>query len=197
MAASPNVFPRFLKAGTEAISIYPRFLVDSFVSDVDITDPIHITQVAPGMVLRIAMRAGRHLDPVVGRTVIYQSATIRRQRGVPHPTPPPAHGGMTRMRAATKRKRTGNRARSFSRTTFLAFVTANDSVAGTLSVSIEARTSSRTPVQAIIAYADMRHVQRYIHQTTLRPEVGSRPGSIAFGSRSDYGFMKLVPVRFR
>jgi len=28
---NPNVFPRFLKAGTEPITVYPRFLVDSFV----------------------------------------------------------------------------------------------------------------------------------------------------------------------
>ncbi len=186
--------------GNQAVALATHGLICQFAEeDLErpLDAPLHITEVTSGMVLRISMKAGRHLDPIQARTFTYQTATIRRQRGEPFPEPPPAFGGMTRMRAATKRKRTGNRARAFSRTVFMAYVVVNDTENGVLTVNIEDRTRNKKSVPAIIAYSDMLRVQRAIHQLILRPEAGSRPGSVALGSRSDFGFQKLVPVRFR
>lgn len=185
--------------GTPSMSIATRGVICLLAvaeEEVRLNAPIHITSVTPGMVLRIAMKPGRHLDPVVGRTTIYRSATIRRQQGVVFPEPPTVDG-LTKMQTAVKRKRTGNRARGFSRTTFMAYVSANDPVNGILNVYLESRAYMRRPgFQAVIAYSDMLYVQRAIHRLTPRPEAGSRPGSIAFGSTSDFGFQKLVPVYF-
>lgn len=84
--ANPNVFPRFLKAGAEPITVYPRFLVDSFIADIlNLQDP-HISELVRGDVIKIVVapihqlviqntRTGPVLVPGKGRNTRAQTRT--------------------------------------------------------------------------------------------------------------------------
>jgi len=166
------VWPRFLKAGTEETTVWPRFLVDStVVVDVVIPKFFHITDIVSGDVLRVAMKAGRHLEPRLrGRN---QTALL------PGRAP---HGKSLR-------------AKSFSRTTFLAYVTVNDSVNGKIYAQVEDR-GRKAHLAAEIPYKDILVVQKYITPSKAPYSDETRAQSSALGVKDHKGFMNLIPVRF-
>lgn len=140
--------------------------------------PVHIAQLREGDVLRIAMRAGRHLEPVVsprGR----QPRLIARERS----------------RAA----------RNSSRTVFMGFVTGNAPTTGTLSLQVPHRANaSREHYAATVNYVDILTVQKFITPTREPrpvpvgggPRAVRHPGVIAKGVLDSPGFPRLIQVRF-
>jgi hypothetical protein len=158
-------------------SLHISYLTEDTVV-VDPNAPIHIAQIGFGDVLRIALRAGRHLDPVASG------------RGRQHRL----------LSGATNRV-----TRNFSRTTVLAYVTSNDRQQGILEVQVShpSRTS-RVNYAGTIYYKDIKHV--HVFRTPARPPrvvpVGGgpraqrHPGVKALGVDSLRPFMNLIPVRF-
>ena len=152
---------------------------------VDLTAPIHISQLKLGNVLRIAMRAGRHLEPVVrkGQNQLLAMKS-RKERSI---------------------KTSGRVARNFARTTFLGYLTANDPVLGELQLQVEGRDRiRRRHLAATVRYSDILSIRKYI--TPSKPHTNSpvgggqravrRPGANALGVLDAPGFMNLVRVVF-
>jgi len=140
--------------------------------------PVHISQVREGDVLRISMRAGRHLEPVVqprGK----QALLVAR--------------GKSRV------------AKNFSRTVFFGFVTGNAPQVGRLSLQVPHRSQwSRDNYAATVYYADILHVQKFITPTREPrpvpigggPRAVRHPGVIAKGVLDSTGLARYVQVRF-
>lgn len=145
---------------------------------VDPEDPIHITQLAQGDIVRIAMKAGRHLMPV------------HRPRSQ-----------QVRLVPVEKRQR----ARTYARTEFYCHVMQNDRLNGVLYGQVERRGPPRHHAEAVVPYADIKVIERFI--TPGRPrmkdvEIGGgpravrRPGIVGRGFYDNPGFRKLIRVKF-
>lgn len=147
-------------------------------------DSIHITEIVPGDVLRIAMKPGRHLEPVLS------------PRGSQHRLLP--------GRASANGR--SLQAKSFSRTVYLGYVTQNDTINGVLALQIENRGQRREHLAATVPYKDIKIIQKFITPTKhmgakIVPLSGAknairRPGAIAKGVLDPKGFMNLVRVYF-
>lgn len=145
--------------------------------------PVHISQLKFGETVRIAMKPGRHLEPVLRP----KDKQIRLIPG-----------------------RTGSgkslRARNYSRTVFLGFITLNDSVSGKLILQVRDRQYSRNHLEAHIPYKDILVIRKFITPGEASDVddvvIGAggdairRPGVIAKGFGSPKGFLKLVKVFF-
>jgi len=151
---------------------------------VDPERPVHISKVVPGDVLRIAMKAGRHLEPVVRRKT-------------------------KQMELHPGRQVSGKslRAKAFSRTVFLGRVTQNDLQGGQLTLETQHRSNwSRNVVTAFVPFRDIQVVRKYITPgpagvdsripISAARNARRRPGIIAKGLFDARGFMKLVRVFF-
>ena len=150
---------------------------------VDPKKPVHISRLGQGDVVRIAMKAGRHLEPVL----MPRGKQVRLLPG--------------RARAQGR----SLRALGYSRTTFLGFITQNDPVGGNLTLQVEHRGGRREHLQAFVPYKDICVIRKYV--TPGRRDVddvqigggGSairRPGIDGKGFDRASGFMTLVRVFF-
>lgn len=143
--------------------------------------PIHISQVVLGDVLRIAMRPGRHLEPVVSR------------RGMQH-----------RLLARTRSRA----AKNVSRTTILGLVTNNDRQLGVLSLQVSDPSHAyRNSLAAQVAYKDIQHIQKFITPAKEPrpvavgggPRARRTPGTLAkgvLGFNAFPGYARFIQVRF-
>ena len=145
--------------------------------------PVHVSRLFQGDVVRIAMKAGRHLEPVL----------MPREKQVKL-LPGRASAGGRSLRA-----------KNYSRTTFLGFITQNDSINGTLVLQVEDRGGRRKHLQAIVPYKDILVIRKFITPGDKGIDdvpIGGggnairRPGVIAKGWERNHGFMKLVRVYF-
>jgi hypothetical protein len=145
---------------------------------VDPEDPIHITELVQGDIVRIAMKAGRHLVPKF-------TARTRQVQLVP---------------VAKKQ-----RARNFARTEFYCHIMQNDRFTGTLYGQVERRGPPRHHAAATVPYKDIRVIERFI--TPGRPKIdpavtgggpgaARRPGVHAKGFLDPQGLRKLIRVKF-
>lgn len=150
---------------------------------VDPEIPVHISQLAPGNVVRIAMKPGRHLEPIL----MPKTKQMRLQPGrAPHGR--------------------SLRAKGYSRTVFLGLITQNDFVSGKLTLQVEDRQFCRTHLEALVPYKDILVIRKYITPgegsntptNTIGggPRAGKRPGVVAKGAFDPSGFMKLIKVFF-
>ena len=151
---------------------------------IDPKDPVHISQLIAGDVVRISFRPGRHLEPKL---------QPRSKNVILEP------GGST----FGKRRS----ARGYSRTVVLGLITSNDSVTGTLRLQVDEKSRSRCapPTPAVVPYATILRIQKYI--TPSEPDIDiatvgggprtqRRPGVRAFGFSDHRGRMNLVKVFF-
>lgn len=145
---------------------------------VDPQAPVHISQLKDGDVVRIAMKAGRHLEPIPMR------------KGLQHRLEP---------------VRVGRMARGHSQTVFLGNITSNNRTQGVLEMQVHYRSWGQTLFHATVPYKDIKVIQKYITpaiRQTRRIEVGGgpnairRPGILAKGFYDSAGFMNLIQVRF-
>jgi hypothetical protein len=158
---------------------------------VDPEAPRHISQLRPGDVVRIAMKAGRHLDPVV-------RPKTKQVELLPAPS--------SRGRRTSCRRNTGASAKNFSRTVFFGFITQNDPVSGQLRCQTEHRSrTQRDHVNALVPYKDIRTIRVYVtpSKPDITPVVVSgarnavrRPGALGRGTEAHKGFLNLVRVFF-
>jgi hypothetical protein len=138
--------------------------------------PVHISQVSVGDVLRIAMKAGRQLEPRPSR------------RGAQHRLVSPA---ISRV------------ARNTARTVFHGYVTGNDPQHGVLNLQVAQRETMRDHFAALVNYGDILRVQKFITPAKVRsvpvgggPRAVRHPGVQALGVDAPRGFQRLVQVRF-
>ena len=145
---------------------------------VDPEAPIHITQLAPGDVVRIAMKAGWHLKPtVVARWQEPQLVPMEKRRV----------------------------ARGADRTVFFCYITTNDRTNGVLYGQVEDRGAPRTHLSATVPYSAIKVIERYVtpgHLSNATVTVGGGPGAIRrpgiFGRnfQAPTGARKLIRVKF-
>ena len=142
--------------------------------------PIHITQLVPGDAVRIALKAGRHLEPVL-------------------------RGKQQTVYMTGRNGKKSLRAKPFSRTVALGFITENNSEAGVMTLQVEDRGKPRRHFQAIIPYKDMLVIRKYVtpsERDVKDVPIGGggnairRPGIVGKGFDRASGFMKLIRVTF-
>jgi len=160
-----------------AYETYQQVYVDPYA-------PVHISKLKLGDVLRIAMRAGRHLEPVVNKKKQNQLLVMKTKR-------------------EGCRKVSGRAAKGFSRTVFFGYLTLNDSVNGEMHLQVEGRDRIRRDhLLATVRYSDILSIRKYVtpsvpHNTSKvggGPRAERHPGVEAKGVRDAPGFMKLVRV---
>ena len=153
---------------------------------VDPEAPVHISKLTPGNVVRIAMKAGRHLEPVF----------FHKNK-------------QTKLLPGRSPSGKSLRAKNYSRTVFLGFITNNDSVGGKLTLQVEDRHGNpgcRVHMEACVPYRDILVIRKFI-TPGRRSDVGDvpigggpraarRPGVVAKGFFDTKGFLNLVKVFF-
>lgn len=142
--------------------------------------PVHISKLKVGDVVRVAMKAGMHLNPV---------PPVRKGE-------PPGLESSTRNRSA----------QNFSITVLLGWVTNNDSRNGILTVQTDQRSRSSSQLfNAVIQYSHIKIIRKYVTPTrklTRNVPVSAasnayrRPGALARGVLDSKGMMDLVKVFF-
>jgi hypothetical protein len=113
---------------------------------------IHISELKQADVVRIAMKAGHHLNP---------SSTVEGLKLTVVP----------KERAA----------KSFSRTVFLGYIMQNLPIQGKLILDVDGRTKYEH-YTATVPYVCIANIQRYTTPGDWIPDQGSRPGSHALGT---------------
>lgn len=133
---------------------------------------VHITNIMAGDTLRIATKAGRHLEPHL--------------RGKKTPVLKPG-------RAPTGRSL---RAKAFSRTVVMFRVLQNDTQTGKLTGYVQGRKRSEIN-EAELFYTDIKNVQKYISPNPDKLNIDqTRALSDALNVNNPFGMLKLIPVRF-
>lgn len=144
---------------------------------VDPYAPVHISKLKGGDVVRVAMKAGMHLNPVPvrkGEQLKYESQKYRHS------------------------------AKNHSITVTLGWVANNDPVHGILHLQIDNHSyTSGIICNAILQYAHIKIIQKYVTpskrdvkniQTSSAHNAYRRPGALAKGVLDAKGFMHLVQV---
>jgi hypothetical protein len=123
----------------------------------DPKDPIHITQLQRGDVVRIATKPGYHINL--------------------NPNP------RAKIRWTSPSK--GQNVEGHSRTVFFAYINTNDPINGQMIVTVQKRTSSKTPnLEGLILYKNIQHIQRYVTDVdgVVETAPATHPGAKAFGT---------------
>lgn len=138
----------------------------------DPNDPIHITQLQRGDVVRIAMKPGYHIN------------LSTNTKAYPRWTSPSK----------------GQNVEGFSRTVFFANIRNNDPIKGQLIATVQNRTNRRDPnFDGLILYKNIQHIYRTVPGGVEFLETApiGKPGTIALGSlRISHQGPKLVKVLF-
>lgn len=138
----------------------------------DPNDPIHITRLQRGDVVRIAMKPGYHIN------------LSANPKAYPRWTSPSK----------------GQNVEGFSRTVFFANIRNNDPIKGQLIATVQNRTNRRDPnVDGLILYKNIQHIYKTVPGGVefLETAPVGKPGTIALGSlRLSQRGPKLVKVLF-